>query len=127
MSTKLIIILLLVIAVVVITIIVVKKTKAKRAQKVAQHSFENSQVTGSTGGVAYTFNGATVASQVHEALHGYPWEYEQDAIVAINNTPKQFMPLVIKAYMDMFKLDLKTDLIKYFDKGNFEKVRHQFM
>ena len=93
----------------------------------AQQAFDHSEVTGTKDGQAYTFNGATVAEQVYSCLHGYPWEYEQEAIVAINNVPKEFMPLVSKAYMSMYKLDLQADIQKYFDKGNFDKVRAQFM
>lgn len=127
MKLKILIIVLIIIALVIVSIIVTKKVKKRIDISRANKAFEESGITGTVAGVPYAFNGATVASQVYQDLHGYPWEYEQDAITAINNVPKQFMKSVSDAYMTMYKLNLLEDVQKYFDAGNFDKVRSQFM
>jgi hypothetical protein len=128
MSWKVIVIILIVIVLVVVSIVIWKKVQKKIELKNAEKAFEESQVSGTTtGGTTYTFNGATVATQVHEALHGYLWEYEEDAITAINNVPREFMKSVRDAYRRMYNLDMLADIQKYFDEGNFERVRAQLM
>lgn len=128
MSWKVIVIILIIAVLIVASIVIWKKVQKKIELKNAEKAFEQSQVSGTTqSGTPYTFNGATVATQVYQDLHGYPWEYEEDAITAINNVPKEFMKSVIDAYRRMYRLDMLADVQKYFDKGNFERVRAQFM
>ncbi len=135
-KVKLIIAILIIVAIIVISIIIAKKVKTARTAREAAQSYESSFVTGTTGGQAYSFNGATVASEVYNALHyDCMWgacEYEGAAVSAINNVPKAFMKVVNDAWNKEYqkKVDgrtLQQDLKKYLSESNWNAVRSQFM
>ncbi len=108
----------------------VKKTKDKLDNKKAKKEFESNIITGNAGGVSYSLNPATTADEIYDALHNSClWgmcEHEQVALVALLNTPKQFIPQVADAYMKLHKLNLESDLTRLLDNENWQKVRYLF-
>lgn len=136
LKVKIIIFVLIIVALIIISIIVTKKVKKAKIARDAAKNYNESFVTGTTAGQAYSFNGATVASEVYNALHyDCMWgacEYEGAAVSAINNVPKAFMKVVNDAWNKEYqsKVDgrtLQQDLKKYLSDANWNAVRSQFM
>jgi len=136
LKVKIIIFILIIVALIIISIIIAKKVKKAKIARDAAKNYNESFVTGNTGGQAYSFNGATVASEVYNALHyDCMWgacEYEGAAVSAINNVPKAFMKVVNDAWNKEYqsKVDgrtLQQDLKKYLSEENWNAVRSQFM
>lgn len=116
-----------IVIIIVVLIIVYKKAKDKIQQRKAAKEFEKDSIGGVVGGQSYSLNPATVATEIYNAFHEY-WgmEDEEAAILAINNVPKQFVPMVSKAYFTLYKLALNNEFSKYLSPAEYAQVRNQF-
>jgi len=119
----------LIVIVIIIIMIISKKVANKIKQRKAEKLFQKSSINGTVNGQPYSLNPATVAQEINDAFHDNDWfgmsEDEEKAIVAINNVPKQFVPLVADAYLKMFSKNLSGEMVKYLG-DDYKKVRAQF-
>lgn len=129
LSARTWIIIIIVIILIIATYVIAKKVKKRLASRKAEKEFEASAISGVIGGTQYSINPASVATEIHDAFYDNDWfgasEDEEKAIIAINNVPKNFVPLVSQAYYSMFKLNLNAEMQKYLDV-EYDKVRSQF-
>lgn len=98
--------------------------------KKAKKDFEKSTFSGTVNGQEYSLNTATTAAEIYNALHRDclfgACEFEERVVLALQNTPKEFIPMVSDSYMRNHKLNLQSDLIELLDNSNWLKVKHLF-